>query len=212
MNSKGDAKEDATTTFRPKNHDNLQPKRSLITQKNTQKQTEDLHATNMFAVHQKLKNGKEHMNKIFPPRRSQEGKKESWTHLQKMIYFWRNKCYRVRAPRKHMQKSNLYRMDCAGLSLFFFWKIDSPHLAECNLRAPFCTCGVDAWLGIALNFGAPHVSLPKNTLQTHSSVLILWTLDVSWCSWKFIFCRSHKGHVCWEPDSVAISSGPPRCN
>ena len=37
-----------------------------------------------------------------------------------------------------------------------------PPIAECNLRAPFCTCGVDAWLGIALNFGALHVSLPKN--------------------------------------------------
>ena len=95
-------------------------------------------------LYQKLKERK-HQHEKNPSTEAKPGGKNRMmnTASKSALFLKKKKGYRFRAPRKHMQKRNLYRMGRARLSLFFFWKIDPPPIAECNLRAPFCTCGVD---------------------------------------------------------------------
>ena len=104
--------------------------------------------------------------------------KKKWTHPQKMSCFWKTRVIESGPQENIRRKETCTEWVVQGWVCSFFGK-SIPPIAQCNLRAPFCTCVFDAWLGIALNLGAPHVSLPKKPLPTQ--FLGAHTLDSRCC-------------------------------
>ena len=132
MNSKGDAKEDATTTFRLKNHDNLQPKRSLSHHaeehpKTNRRLTWKQHVCSTSKIEKWKRTHAQNLSTKAEPR----GKKRIMNPPSKNELVFEETSFIESGPQENIcskdQKRTLYRMGCARLSLFFFWKIDSPH-------------------------------------------------------------------------------------
>lgn len=75
---------------------------------------------------------------------------DSWAHPQKCADFDDNRFYRFRVPR--IEKKNTVQNGLFKVEFVLF--LERTHqIAECNLRAPFQTCSVDAWFGTAPNLG-----------------------------------------------------------